>query len=556
MTRFIALILGTVMTCAGAFCDDGGTRNPDEWTYGNIYVTTQNTAISLENEFMYVNQHSMDVRAVFDFKNNSAADITVPCAFPVIINIPYEYDGKVIFSNDFRVRYDEGALSLAFEKKGNVREVNPMDYNEKFRVVSIDEYMESYSNFSNLSKASSGDWNEYKPVEILQDGKKVPVTKVGIETKVTISNKMDENERKLSYKGVITLKLHFYHELKFARGKNSTVEANYKIDMRKGRKRGEFYNGFYDIYTGGTWKGPIKNFIMLTDASVKVHNSSSRFSSQELFNFGTYSYSSGMILSIQNYNPAKNEFFEFVADSYDDEMSSCYILEDREKCNFVNGVKASSYLKGDFSINEKKFDYKPEASFDGNILNGWVEGVAGDGIGEWIEFTLTKPAFGPFMTNGLTHKFSIEDYGKKEWDWDFRHDDERYTADDIENLSWSKNNRIKKMSLENISTGEKKDLNLKDIYAGEKNYGETQRMWITCNANKNPSILMPGTYRMYIKNVYKGTKWDDTVLGEVWFYNFGDAADRILMEEKKTGRNFFLKEVQKYLEMHSVKKYF
>ena len=112
------------------------------------------------------------------------------------------------------------------------------------------------------------------------------------------------------------------------------------------------------------------------------------------------------------------------------------------------------------------------------------------------------------------------------------------------------------MSLKNISTGEKKDLNLKDIYAGEKNYGETQRMWITCNANKNPSILMPGTYRMYIKNVYKGTKWDDTVLGEVWFYNFGDAADRILMEEKKTGRNFFLKEVQKYLEMHSVKKYF
>ena len=45
---------------------------------------------------------------------------------------------------------------------------------------------------------------------------------------------------------------------------------------------------------------------------------------------------------------------------------------------------------------------------------------------------------------------------------------------------------------------------------------------------RNPVFLPRGTYRMTIESVFKGKKWDDTVLGEVWFIPLGGRAARIL----------------------------
>ena len=52
--------------------------------------------------------------------------------------------------------------------------------------------------------------------------------------------------------------------------------------------------------------------------------------------------------------------------------------------------------------------------------------------------------------------------------------------------------------------------------------------WLSANSIENPQLLSAGTYRMTIQNVYRGEKWNDTVLGEVWFYELGDVFASVL----------------------------
>lgn len=519
-----------------AFADDGGTRNPSDWTFGNIYVKEPNQSISLENEFLYVNQYSRNVKAVFDFKNLTNKTVKVPCAFPVVIKTHYEYDGESICALDFHVQYDSSVLSLAFDKTDNLIKTNPIEYDKKLRIIPIEEYNKIINDF-NKTGYSDIDKKAFDPVNISLNGKNIPVTQVGIETEVIQNPEKvkDAYGEKDLFQGEIILKLHFYHEIEFPAG-SSTLKAEYAIDTRKGARRGEVFKSYYDIFTGGTWYGNIKNFILLTDGSINVKNSNTNFECKSLFNFGTYNYSQGTILAAKNYAPSPNEYFEFSTSSYDDEMPN-ENLEDRKPFPYVKDIYASSFLPGNFSSHEKNYNYEPSASFDGDLLNGWTEGVQNEGIGEWIQFTLTKPALGPFMTNGLTRM------RKEPYFWNEKKFDDADEPD-----SWYyKNNRIKEITMENISTHEKKDLSLKDIYAGEAIYGEQERGWINKNANQNISILFPGTYRLYIKDVYKSEKWNDTVLGEVWFYYLGDTVSDILKEERNSKRNFFLNELQKQL---------
>ena len=177
--------------------------------------------------------------------------------------------------------------------------------------------------------------------------------------------------------------------------------------------------------------------------------------------------------------------------------------------------------------------YEAKTSFDGNLLNGWVEGVKGDGIGEWIEFTLSKNVIGPLATNGLrrfggslkgvlnpdTYEYCSYDY-----------DDENYKvykkAGGIIG-AWESNNRVKSMSL----SRDGKSVAQLDFYDRCIEVFTVPGDWIGQNAIKNPQFLQKGTYRMKIDSVYKGKKWDDTVLGEVWFIPIEDNAAKIILND-------------------------
>ena len=523
MKKTIVLLLLTLSVLAVGFADDGGTKYLENWSYGNIYVTEPNKEIALESEFLYVNQKRHTVRALFDFKNLTAQKRKVPCAFPVVITIPYEFDGTQIVTSDFRAFYNLTALNLAFA-----------EYKKQ-----LDEFYGENVFHKDKNKTI------YEGVNILLNGKKVPITHVGIETSVVQESQMKVPEKwggQPVYNGEITLKLHFYHELEFPASSSSVVDITYATDTDKGGYRGTVYKSIYDISTGGTWAGNIKNFVLLTDDEVTVHNSVAQFEQKELFGFGSYSYDDGIILCARNYKPSAHEYFEFTGYMFGEEMGWTF-MQNREKQDFVRNISASSFLDGSFKItDEKSSSYKPECSFDGEFLNGWVEGAKDDGIGEWIEFTLTSTVFGPFMTNGLTRNYTDE---QKSWG-----EDSTVLSDihDRKELTWAKNNRIKTMTLENVKTHEKRKLNLVDLYAGfQLDKRETETRWLSANANKNPCILLPGTYRLSIDSVYKGTKWSDTVLGEVWFYDLGKTFGAIAADELKSGKPFITAKVEKLL---------
>jgi F5/8 type C domain len=133
----------------------------------------------------------------------------------------------------------------------------------------------------------------------------------------------------------------------------------------------------------------------------------------------------------------------------------------------------SSVLRQD-AVNS--YNYGPESLFDGKDSTAWVEGVDGQGIGEWIvvEFDTPRLVRGIEIANGYN----------KDRDLFF------------------KNSRVKELKVE-FSDRQRKTVALQDT-------GVPQRV-----ALPREQPVKASWVKFTIESVYPGTKFDDTAVSEL-----------------------------------------
>lgn len=147
-------------------------------------------------------------------------------------------------------------------------------------------------------------------------------------------------------------------------------------------------------------------------------------------------------------------------------------------------VTASSHLKSQGAI-----DYIPQNAHDLNYKNVWAEGVAGYGIGEYLSYTFDGNA--PRITEIIV----ANGYVKSK-------------------AAWEDNSRVKKLKVY-LDDKPFAILNLQDIRGAQtfkfKPIGNSDR---NLNALKSKSDW---TLKFEIMDVYKGLKYDDVVISELYF---------------------------------------
>lgn len=517
----------------GGYADDGGARNVEDWTYGNIYVKEPNEKIALEKELMVCDLDS--VTATFIFKNTTSDTVSVDCAFPIDVKVPFSCEehgrsGEVSMmvkewnyscvalrmllgtKDTFRLEEvldDEGKISL----NNRVRKL-VQKHDKELRVMKYDSYNRFLDEVSRSeyekwrytpSDYVADDWEyypyartPYRPQCVIeQDGKSVAIQNVGIESSVS------ENE--------FAMKLHFHHELKFMPDAYSKVIVKYhvvSVDSIGPGDEGSYCSYMYDISTGGTWKGNIHSFVLVSKnckmRSFSKNHKNTNFNclSRERWRCGIYSK--------KEYKPQKGDYFMF---NWHETLLPLAPAFDELHSAVVENVRTSSSWLNVGALTDKN----PTTSC---VIPNWRNTS--------VEFTLKEDAMGPFLCNGECYPMTkkqlkeLKDSLKMQDVVNWYYNSEIFF---FEEHSWVK--RIMMESLDRPS-----DTFLYD--AKHLKSGDYPRVldWERIDAVSGMTFFPAGRYRFSIKDCYSGCEKPDTaVISELWFLPTGDLP--LIMEEDK-----------------------
>lgn len=188
-------------------------------------------------------------------------------------------------------------------------------------------------------------------------------------------------------------------------------------------------------------------------------------------------------------------------------------------------IIASSFLKSQGNTN-----YKPENAHDLNYKTAWVEGVLGYGIGEYLVYSFG--AGSPRITDIIV----VNGYVKSA-------------------KAWKENSRVKKLKLY-INNKPFAILKLKDIrgaqlFKFDPIGGTSVKDW------EKIKLLPDWTMKFEIIEVYKGDKYDDVVISEIYFDGIDvhcfSAGTKVLMGDKssKNIEDLVVGDVVSYMDFDS-----
>jgi hypothetical protein len=469
--------------------DDGSWSTNYDLSQGLLYSEIENPDIMLEKEFLVLKDITAgEVEAVFQFYNTKNAGVRTQAGFPVEVSF---YADLVDVGNG-KKGYAPGEGKYSGRASTSVQ-----SYLEAAGFVleswSAEEpgwagyYIKEadFKPFTRELPAASTSIPNLMDFKIWQDGKPVPIDSVVVECKAPNSR----------------LIFHYRHQLAFAPLARSVVKVSYSIETFKGESNmgmgmAREYAWNYILSTGATWKDSIQTFILAlplvyfdTNRAVEgltfvgIRKGLCLFGAEKLEPAGktktiTLKWTPPYLRSPDYYQSVWFDSPEYITE---------YPV--MRKTPGVKLLGASSFLKDVADVYLPYGVYKNcgfgwDKLIDGQRETAWCEGVTGDGLGEWIEWEFTSDIDSMRIQNGYVRSL-VGIPGK-----------------DIHTY-YEKNNRPR--VLEFVSADKK--INKKVVLADNPQHLQ--------DINLN---LPKGTYKMYIREVYKGTKWQDTCLGEIEFF--------------------------------------
>lgn len=200
--------------------------------------------------------------------------------------------------------------------------------------------------------------------------------------------------------------------------------------------------------------------------------------------------------------PAKDrERLEYIMNKKGDGEDSESIIwsTDPMGCSWYCGAYHFQTVSSSLS-NTQKNSYDAGAIFDSDVRTAWVEGAKGYGIGEYIEVHF------PISYAQATHCYIINGYNKNE-------------------RTWKNNSRVKTMNLylddKLIAT-----VNLKDT-RDEQGFQLPDTIPNSSDTTSFKTMEFDGTkykvstLKFLITDVYRGDKYDDTAISELYFDGVG-----------------------------------
>jgi hypothetical protein len=487
-----------------ALADDGGTYYPDNWTYGNIYVKESNRHVVLEKEYMYVTADN--ITAVFCFNNTSDSALIIPCAFPVVVSLPFALidDSVCLGGYNEVVAIDQWQLLLDMpvelgEGRGELGELGP-------RSIGLPKAdLEAYD--KQLRVIPFSDYHGSNACTISQDGNDIPLKNVGIETSVTFESE------KGNYAKIVR---HFYHELSFEPHSRSIVVVRHPVNSAKSDFVCSKYQVEYDISTGATWKdGSIGSFVLLTDLNM-VCPDGLQMSSVIPFNvyYGV------------DYKP-RGSFHFTGQDSYCNEV---YNRRFPDKGNYISLFKTPEGFRAK----------RPSSDM-------WYDPLVVDSA---LTFTVSEPCVGPFIANGFVDADNAQD-NMELFNYFYDGIDPEMDTLNIDAL-WYSYSRIKSATLTRLQDGSSQRLDLLDRFPGYP-YPVSASFndgWYGTNAVRRVSLLHPGTYSLSVDEIYPGDSIPVPAFSHVWFYPVGQSLLSIIDSDAQSPTPIFPQVLNSLLNVH------
>lgn len=491
LSAFFALLISLV---GNLYSDDGGWSNSFTINGGSIYTENEHTDIALEKELLFFDGEK--TTAYFLFKNTAEKPVTVTCGFPVNIAISTYKEGNYLHIPVGKYGGRAGGITglsyfetETYTKQDDTYGEPDFDYPDKIVINAFNNSRELLP--PSLTPADI-------QFAIVQDGKPVRIDELVL-------------ERHAGNDGA-WVTFHYKHNLSFTSDQASVVRVEYSYDLKTGvvgAIGADSYGWDYIIGTGHTWKGPIKDFYFLKPADW-----SGDIGGGELL-FGNENIE---IYHKSNYEPGQDDRFNlsgystpvFAAmERFDLLEENCFKNPKTLKKpvgpanSYIKNISSSSFLKETVNIFTEEgiipgADFSASLLFDGIPETAWCEGVPGPGIGEYAAFETTRPLYGMTIQNGFNRFLVFGDEYFDSGDFAANIQNDARGIRDYHTL----NNRPEILEIVTASGEVLYNLQLKDSR-------ETQTFPFV--------MLSPGWYKIVVRDIYKGTKWDDTCLGEVGF---------------------------------------